>query len=568
LNDELGQAFLRYRRAFWAVAGFSSVTSLLGLVPALYMLQVYDRVLTSRNYSTLVALTLIAIGLLALLGALEWVRAHVLIRVGNRVERDFSGRVFSATFANTLRHAGGNPAQALTDFTTVRQFVTGSGVAFFDLPWVPLYLVACFLLHPVFGLVALFGLAVSILLTVVGSRLGDPPLARAQGLSVRAAAFANNNLRNAEVIAAMGMLENMRGRWSRFNAALLREQSAASDRAAVMTSISRNFRIAMQSGSLCAGAWLVLEGAASPGAMIAASILMGKALGPVDQALAAWKQVVSSRAAWVRLGAILEAHPQAGEKLSLPAPRGRLGVEQVVAGAPGADARVLKGVSFALEPGEVLAVIGPSACGKSTLARVLVGVWPLAAGKVRLDGADVHAWDKLELGPHVGYLPQDVELLEGTVAENIARFGALESERIVRASRLAGVHELILRLPQGYETQLGAGGTGLSGGQRQRIGLARALYGDPALIVLDEPNSNLDDAGELALHKALLELRGMGRTVIVMAHRPAVVNAADKLLLLAEGVVAAFGPRAQVLERLAGLRAGAPLRPVEAREAA
>jgi ATP-binding cassette subfamily C exporter for protease/lipase len=302
--------------------------------------------------------------------------------------------------------------------------------------------------------------------------------------------------------------------------------------------------------------------------MIAASILMGKALGPVDQALAAWKQVVSSRAAWVRLGAILEAHPQAGEKLSLPAPRGRLGVEQVVAGAPGADARVLKGVSFALEPGEVLAVIGPSACGKSTLARVLVGVWPLAAGKVRLDGADVHAWDKLELGPHVGYLPQDVELLEGTVAENIARFGALESERIVRASRLAGVHELILRLPQGYETQLGAGGSGLSGGQRQRIGLARALYGDPALIVLDEPNSNLDDAGELALHKALLELRGMGRTVIVMAHRPAVVNAADKLLLLAEGVVAAFGPRAQVLERLAGLRAGAPLRPVEAREAA
>jgi ATP-binding cassette subfamily C exporter for protease/lipase len=555
LNSELGQAFLRYRRAFWAVAGFSSVSSLLGLVPALYMLQVYDRVLTSRNYGTLVALTAIAIGLLALLAALEWVRAHVLIRVGNRLERDFGERVFSATFADTLQHAGRNPAQALADFTAVRQFATGAGVAFFDLPWVPLYLAACFLLHPVFGCVTLFGLAVSALLTFVSSRLSEPPLAQAQALSVRAAAFANNNLRNAEVIAAMGMLANVRGRWSRYHSALLREQSVASDRAAVMMSLSRNFRIAMQSASLCAGAWLVLQGEVSPGAMVAASILMGKALGPVDQALAAWKQVIATRAAWDRLSAILEAHPAAGEKLSLPAPRGRLDVEQIVAAAPGASTRGLKGVSFTLEPGQILAVMGPSASGKSTLARALVGVWPLAAGKVRLDGADVHAWDKMQLGPHVGYLPQDVELLEGTVAENIARFGPLESERIVRAARLAGVHELILRLPQGYETPIGAGGSGLSGGQRQRIALARALYGDPALVVLDEPNSNLDDAGETALHHALQELRQMGSTVIVMAHRPAVVNAADKLLLLAEGAVVAFGPRAQILQRLAGVRA-------------
>ena len=564
MQTELGQAYLKHRRAFVALAGFSLVTNLLGLVPSLYMLQIYDRVLTSRNYGTLWAVSLIAVGLLALLAALEWVRAHVLIRIGNQVERDFNQRLFSATFQQSLRSPAANAAQALADFTNVRQFVTGAGVAFFDLPWAPIYLLVCFLLHPVLGIVALIGLGVSVALALVSSRLTEPALAEAQRASIRASSFANNNLRNAEAIQAMGMLANVRARWSRFNGELLRQQSVASDRAAVMTAISKNFRIAMQSAILGTGAWLVIEGAATPGAMIAASILMGRALGPVDQALGAWKQVVATRGAWDRLTAMLQAHAEPRETLSLPAPRGVLTVEGLVGAPPGVQAPVLRGVSFSAQPGEVTGVIGPSASGKSTLARLLVGVWPGAAGKVRLDGADVYAWDKLELGPHLGYLPQDVEIFEGTVAENICRFGPLDSERIVAAAQMAGVHEMVLRLPHGYETPLGVGGSALSAGQRQRIALARALYGEPALVVLDEPNSNLDEAGDAALLQALRKLRQLGKTVVVITHRSQVLQAVDRLLLLNEGQVVAFGPRDAVLQKLAATRGDNPPRPAPA----
>ncbi len=557
MHTELGQAYLKHRQAFLALAGFSLVTNLLGLVPSLYMLQVYDRVLTSRNHGTLWAVTLIALGLLVLLAALEWVRAHALIRIGNSVERDFNQRLFSATFQQSLRTPGANAAQALSDFTAVRQFITGTGVAFFDLPWAPIYLAVCFLLHPLLGFVALSGLVVSVVLALVSSKLTQPALAEAQKASIRASLFAGNNLRNAEAIQAMGMLGNMRARWARFNGELLRQQSLASDRAAVMTAVSKNFRIAMQSVILGTGAWLVIEGTATPGAMIAASILMGRALGPVDQALGAWKQVVATRAAWDRLTAILQAHAEPAASLSLPAPRGVLAVEGLVAAPPGAPAPVLKGVSFAAQPGEVVGVVGPSASGKSTLARLLVGVWPGASGKVRLDGADVFAWNKEELGPHLGYLPQDVEIFEGTVAENICRFGALDSERIVAAAQLAGVHEMILRLPHGYETPLGVGGSALSAGQRQRVALARALYGEPALVVLDEPNSNLDEAGDAALLHALRRLKQLGKTVIVVTHRSQVLQAVDKLLLLNDGQVVAFGPRDAVLQKLAAARGDA-----------
>ncbi|WP_253261919.1 type I secretion system permease/ATPase [Ramlibacter montanisoli] len=557
MHTELGQAYLKHKHAFLALAGFSLVTNLLGLVPSLYMLQVYDRVLTSRNHGTLWAVSLIALGLLVLLAALEWVRAHALIRIGNSVERDFNQRLFSATFQQSLRTPGANAAQALGDFTAIRQFVTGNGAAFFDLPWAPIYLAVCFLLHPLLGFVALAGLVVSVLLALVSSRLTQPALDQAQKSAIRASLFASNNLRNAEAIQAMGMLGNMRARWARFNGELLRQQSLASDRAAVMTAISKNFRIAMQSVILGTGAWLVIEGTATPGAMIAASILMGRALGPVDQAIGAWKQVVATRAAWDRLTAILQAHAEPAESLSLPAPRGVLTVEGLVAAPPGAAAPVLKGVSFAAQPGEVTGVVGPSASGKSTLARLLVGVWPGAAGKVRLDGADVFAWNKLELGPHLGYLPQDVEIFEGTVAENICRFGALDSERIVAAAQMAGVHEMILRLPQGYETPLGVGGSALSAGQRQRVALARALYGEPALVVLDEPNSNLDEAGDAALLQALRRLKQLGKTVVVVTHRSQVLQAVDKLLLLNDGQVVAFGPRDAVLQKLAAARGDA-----------
>jgi ATP-binding cassette subfamily C exporter for protease/lipase len=557
LQSELGQAFLVYRRAFLAVAGFSLITNLLQLVPSLYMLQIYDRVLASRNYGTLWALSAIALGMYVLLGALEWVRGYILIRIGNRVEQEFNERIFSATFAHTLRQAGSNPAQALNDFTNVRQFITGTGVAFFDLPWAPIYLIVCFLLHPLLGFVSLFGLIASTTLTIVSSRMTDPVLAKAQTSAIKAGSFANNNLRNSEVIEAMGMLANVRAKWARFNNDLMREQSEASDRAAIMTAISKNFRVAMQSAILGAGAYLVIEGAATPGVMIAASILMGKALGPVDTALASWKSVVSARTAWDRLTALLNVYPKPKHAMSLPAPRGVMTVENVIAAPPGSQTPVLKGVSFAAVPGEILAVVGPSASGKSTLARVLVGIWPSVGGKVRLDGADVFSWNKLELGPHIGYLPQDVEIFDGTVAENIARYGPQESEKIVRAAQIAGVHDMILRLPQGYDTPLGAGGSSLSGGQRQRVGLARALYGDPALVVLDEPNSNLDDAGEAALQQALAIFRQLGKTVIVITHRPTILNLVDKLLVLQDGIVAAFGPRQDVLNALAQAQAKA-----------
>jgi ATP-binding cassette subfamily C exporter for protease/lipase len=557
LHSELGRAFKAYKGAFFTVGAFSIVINLLGLVPSLYMLQIYDRVLASRNYGTLWAISLIAVSLIALLGALEWVRSYVLVRVGNRVEREMNERIFSATFAHTLRQAGGNPSQALNDFTTVRQFMTGPGVAFFDLPWTPIYLVVCFLLHPLLGFVSLFGLIVSTALAFTSSRVTEPSLAQAQASAIKANTFANNNLRNAEVIEAMGMLGSIRGRWANFNRQLLIQQSEASDRAGVLTAISKNFRVAMQSAILGAGAYLVIEGTTTPGTMIAASILMGKALGPIDQALASWKQVVQTRIAWDRLTALLNLYPKAVKVLSLPAPRGALAVENVVAAPPGVTSAVLKGVTFSANPGEIVGIVGPSASGKSTLARVLVGIWPTAGGKVRLDGADIFSWNKVELGPHLGYLPQDVELFDGTVADNIARFGPLESERIVRAARIAGVHEMILRLPAGYDTPLGAGGSALSGGQRQRIGLARALYGDPAFVVLDEPNSNLDDAGEAALQQALLVFKQLGKTVVVITHRPSVLNSVDKLLLLNDGVVVAFGPRQEVMHALTQAQAKA-----------
>lgn len=554
-QSELGRALAAWRRAFAAIGLFSLAINLLGLVPSLYMLQIYDRVLASRNTGTLWAISGIALGLLALLASLEWVRSRVLVRIGNRLDADLNERVFTANFGQLLRRGGGNPAQALVDLATVRQFLTGTSVGYFDLPWVPVYLLACFLLHPLLGVVSLLGLAVSIVLAWVSSRLTEPALTQAQESAMAANNFAANQLRSTEAIEAMGMLGAIRRHWWTRHVRMLAQQSTASDRAAVMAALSRNFRIAMQSVILGTGAWLVIEGAATPGTMIAASILMGKALGPVDQSIGSWKLVVQAREAWDRLSALLLEQPARTPALSLPPPTGRLQVEGLLASPPGMGALVLKGVSFALQPGELLGVVGPSASGKSTLARVLVGVWPPAGGSVRLDGADVTTWDKAELGPHLGYLPQDVTLFEGTVAENIARFGPLDSQRIVQAAQAAGVHEMVLRLPSGYETRVGTGGSALSGGQRQRIALARALYGEPALVVLDEPNSSLDEAGEAALLQALQTFRGKGRTVVVIAHRLSLLQAVDKLLVLNDGVAVAFGPRDEVLK----LRAAPPV---------
>lgn len=550
-RTELADVLFRLRRSFFALAAFSGVINVMMLTPAIYMLQVYDRALVSRNVTTLTMLTLLVIGLFMLMSALEMVRTRVLIRVGNFLDMDLNRRIFSAAFERNLSRAGGNPAQALQDLAQVRQFLTGNGLfAFFDAPWTPIYLLVCYLIHPLLGLVTLIGSLILVGLAYLTEKATQKPLAEANQAALASASYANNNLRNAEVIEAMGMLPAIGKRWYQGHLRILQMQTLASDRAAVISSTGRFVRITLQSVILGAGALLAIEGKITPGMMIACSILTGRALAPVEQVIAAWKQLLGCRSAWGRLNDLLHDYPQRPPSMSLQRPMGMLAVENVIAGAPGTSNNIVRGVSFSLVPGESLGIIGPSASGKSTLARLLVGVWPTQAGKVRLDGADIFTWNKAELGPWLGYLPQDVELFEGTIAENIARFAEVDSEAVIRAARSSGVHDMILRFPQGYDTRLAADGSPLSGGQKQRIALARALYGEPNLVVLDEPNANLDDVGEKALVDALAELKARGATVILISHRPNVLCAVDKVLMLRDGAVHMLGSRDEVFAAL------------------
>ena len=479
-GTEIARALASFKGTFRTVGVFSAIINLLMLVPSLYMLQVYDRVLASRNETTLLMLTLMILGAYLFLGALELVRSLILIRIGAQLDMKMSKRVYTAAFEQNLKRAGGNAGQALQDLTTIRQFLTGQGLfAFFDVPWFPIYLAVIFLFHPLLGWFALAGAAVLVILAVVNETVSKKPLEEASTAAIASSNLATNNLRNAEVIAAMGMLPNLIARWFKLNSRFLQLQAEASQKAGAVGAISKFVRISMQSAILGLGALLVLEGKITPGMMIVASILMGRSLSPVDQLISVWKNWSSTRSAYYRLNELLEANPARGSGMALPKPAGQLSVEGVTAVPPGSTVPAISNVSFAIAPGEVLGVVGPSGSGKSTLARLLVGVWPAATGKVRLDGADVYYWDKDELGPSVGYLPQDIELFGGTVSENIARFGEIDAEKVVMAAQRAGIHEMILRLAQGYDTPLGDGGAGLSGGQKQRLGLARAMYGDP-----------------------------------------------------------------------------------------
>ncbi len=550
-RSELAEALFRLRRTFYALAAFSGVINLLMLTPAVYMLQVYDRALVSSNVTTLLMLTVLVIGLYVLMALLEVVRSSGLIRVGTRLDMMLNKRIFGAAFERNLRRAGGNPAQALQDLSQVRQFLTGNGLfAFFDAPWTPIFLLVIYLVHPLLGLITLIGSLLLVGLAWLTEVSTRTPRAEANQASLVSGSFANNNLSNAEVIEAMGMLPAIRQRWFGNHLKILELQTLASDRAAYIAGGSRFVRVTLQSLILGAGALLAIQGTITPGMMIACSILSGRAMAPVEQVISAWKQLLSSRAAWARLSGLLADFPAHKPSMPLPKPLGMLHVENAFASAPGSPTPILRGVSFNLAPGEALGIIGPSASGKSTLARLLVGVWPAQGGKVRLDGADIYQWNKAELGPWLGYLPQDVELFEGSVAENIARFGAIDGEAVILAARQAGVHEMILHLPQGYDTHLSADGSSLSGGQKQRIGLARALYGEPSLIVLDEPNASLDDVGEAALLQALLDLKHRGKTLVLISHRPAVLNMVDKVLVLREGAVQMFGSRDEVFAAL------------------
>lgn len=551
-RNEILEAVMVHKKAFWAVGLFSFAINFLYLTPSLYMLQVYDRVVSSRSEFTLVVLSVLCIGLYALMGALEYARSQVLIRVGNAIDEVMSKRVFTATFENNLRAGGGNPSIALNDLNNVRQFVTGNGLfAFLDAPWMPIYLIVIFMLHPSLGIFAVVGALVLVALTYVTEKVSKEPLGLANTHAIAASNFANSNLRNAEVIEAMGMLRPLIKRWYKHQARMLEQQTIASNRAATVSAATKLVRMILQSGALGLGALLVIQGKATPGIMIAGSILMGRALAPVELLIGTWKGFNSARTSYGRLLTLLKVLPPRGTGMSLPTPMGQVTLENVYATPPGAKSAVIKGLNLQIAQGEIVGIIGPSASGKSTLARLIVGVWAAQVGKVRLDGADIYQWNKDELGPSIGYLPQDIELFNGTVAENIARFGDVDGEKVVAAAQKAGVHQMILNLPNGYDTNLGEAGGALSGGQRQRIGIARALYGDPSLIVLDEPNSNLDDVGEAALVASLKVMKQLGKTVIVITHRMNVLQAVDKLLLMRDGTAAAFGPRDQVLQALA-----------------
>jgi ATP-binding cassette subfamily C exporter for protease/lipase len=549
--SEIAQVLRSFKSTFITVGTFSAISNCLMLAPSLYMLQVYDRVLGSKNETTLLMLTLMILGAYVLTSALDLIRSFVLVRVGAKFDMQLNKRVYTAAFEQNLKRVGGNAGQALTDLTNVRQFLTGNALfAFFDAPWFPVYLLVIFLFEPWLGLFALCGTVVLLICAYVNERVSHKPLAEANATAIASGALATNNLRNAEVIESMGMLQNLMARWFKLHSKFLRLQAEASEKAGVITAVTKFVQSSLTSLVLGFGALLVLENRITSGMMIAASILVGRALAPVQQLIGVWKSVASTRSAYERLNALLAANPVRSAGMALPKPVGALAVENVTAGPPGSKSMVLRGVNFAVSPGDVLGVIGPSGSGKSTLARLLVGVWPSIAGKVRLDNADIYSWNKAELGPHIGYLPQDIELFGGSIAENIARFGDVDPDKVVQAAKRAGVHELILHFPDGYNTVLGDGGAGLSGGQRQRLGLARAMYDDPALIVLDEPNSNLDDVGEAALLQAINDLRQHGKTIILITHRTNIISATTKLLLLRDGVVSMYGPTNQVLQAL------------------
>lgn len=548
---ELLSVLLSFKKEFFALMGFSCVINFLLLVPAIYMLQTYDRVLTSRNPTTLIMLTIIALAMYVFLGFLEWVRSQVLIRIGNRMDKRLSGSIFVAAFGRSLQAGSGNASQPFNDFTNLRQFLTGSGLfAFFDAPFMPIYLVVIFIIHPILGVFSLVSAFILLVLAMATEFATRKPLLEASRMNNVSTTFASANFRSAEAIEAMGMLNNVRNHWYPKHERFLRLQTKASERASVIQASSKFARLTFQSAILGLGAYLALQQIITPGMMIAASILMGRALSPVDMAIGVWKQFISARDSYKRLEEIIRAFPERERGMPLPIPKGVLSVSNIIVVPPGSSQQVLKGVTLEAFPGEPVAIIGPSGAGKSTLARAIVGLWPPLIGSVRLDGAETFKWNKEELGRYIGYLPQDIDLLNGTIAENIARFGEIDSESVIKASQAAGIHEIVLQFPKGYDTPIGEGGVILSAGQRQRVALARALYGDPVLIVLDEPNSNLDEAGEIALVNALMQLKAARKTIFVITHRTLILSVMNKILLLSNGTIQLYGPRDEVIMRL------------------
>ncbi|MEA3465934.1 MAG: type I secretion system permease/ATPase [Thermodesulfobacteriota bacterium] len=541
--------FLKQWRPYLVYGGFFSMfINVLQLTFPIYMLQIYDRVLSSYSMPTLYAITVAAVLSLIIMALLEFIRSRLLVRCGVAIDQALSGDVLDSVIKQAAL-TGMQPNQAtLRDVNILRNFFAGNAIfTLFDIPWTPLFLGVIYFLHPLLGLVATAGAVLLIIFALINEKLTRKPLDAANMVNGFSMKFVETARRNARSVRSMGMLGGVTARWQEFNDTVTKLQTQSSRQAGLIQALSSWLRQSMQVFIYGVGAWLTLEGEATAGCMIAASIIMGKALGPVQNGIGSWKSMVEARGAWKRLDTLF-GQPETKDNMDLPDPVGELSAEHVSFAISGAT--ILRDISFSLTPGESMGIIGPSGAGKSTLCRLLLGIWQAGAGKVRLDGADIYNWDQEKLGPFIGYLPQDVELFSGTVAENIARLNSVESDKVIAAAQMAGVHELVLSFPNGYDTRIGDGGVVLSGGQRQRIGLARALYGDPKLVILDEPNSNLDDEGERALLASWPHLKQQGTTLIVVSHKPGLLAGVDKILMLKGGQLAMFGPREAVFKKL------------------
>jgi ATP-binding cassette subfamily C protein len=552
-SSELAAALGACRRAFIAIALFSGMSNLLMLSGALFMLEVYDRVLPSRSVPTLVALLLLVVGLFAAQGIIDMLRSRILVRVGHSLDEAMSTRVYDAIVRLPLKiGAKGDGTQPIRDLDAVRGFLAGTGpVAFFDLPWMPIYLGICFLFHVLLGLTALVGAVILISLTVVTEVRTRRPIRSATQFAAARNTLLEASRRNAEAITAMGMAGRLSKRWNELNRNYVTASGRASDVGGGLGAMSKVLRLLLQSAMLAVGAWLVINQQSTPGIIIAGSILGARALAPVDLAIANWRGFVGARQSWQRLSRLLGHLPPQSDPMPLKPPARSLVVQNAAVSPPGQQKIVCQDVNFTLAAGKALGVIGPTASGKSSLARMLVGVWAPGRGAVRLDGATLDQWSPEALGRHIGYVPQDVELFNGTVAQNISRFDEpSDADAIIAAAHAAGVHELIINLPEGYETVVGDHGSALSAGQAQRIALARALYRDPFLVVLDEPNSNLDAEGDEALTRAILGLRARGAITVVVAHRPSAIAGVDYILIMAKGRQQQFGPKDEILSRV------------------
>jgi PrtD family type I secretion system ABC transporter len=553
VRSELAEALAACRGAFYGTALISGMSNILMLTGAMFMLEIYDRVLPSRSMPTLVGLLVLAAALFTALGILDAIRGRILVRIGGALDETLSGRVYDTLMRLPLRiGARSDGTQPLRDLDAVRSYLSGLGpVALFDLPWIPLYLAICFAFHPLIGFAALAGAIILIVLTLLTEILMRAPARAATEAAVARNGLAEASRRNAEALVAMGMAGHIAARWSEANRQYMRSQQEASDLGGGLGAISKVLRMMLQSGVLAVGAYLVIHQEASAGIIIAASILSARALAPVDLAIANWKGFVAARQSWQRLNRLLTMSPARLTPMQLQTPVQRLTVEAVSASPPGVPKVVVQDITFELEAGQGLGIIGPSGSGKSSLVRLLVGVWQPVRGNVRLDGAALDQWASDALGRHIGYLPQDVELLAGTVAENIARFEPNpDNEAVIAAAKAVGVHDLIVRLPGGYDTPIGEQGSALSAGQAQRVALARAVYRDPFLVVLDEPNSNLDSEGEEALTRAILGVRERMGIIIVVAHRPSAIAGVDRLLMMNQGKAQAIGPKDEVLSKV------------------